>query len=105
VVTSVQSDGTAARLSCLMQLDDAEDIEQSPLLLADQLMAGLAREMRHIEYRQWVGAFQDKNSANWDGGKRLFCTQYGKWSVQSTQIESYFGHGLNRGRSARQFDT
>jgi hypothetical protein len=84
-----------------MQLDDAENIKRFALLLADQLMAGLAREMRHVDYRQRVGAFQDKNSANWDGGKGLFCTQYGKWAVQSTQIERYFGHGLNRGRSAR----
>jgi hypothetical protein len=84
-----------------MPLYDAENIKRFPLLLADQLMAGLAREMRHIDNCQWVGAFQDKNSANWDGGKRLFCTQYGKWAVQSTQIERYFGHGLNRGGSAR----
>ena len=64
-------------------LDYPKNVERSLLLMADQLMAGLAREMRHIDYGQRVGAFQDENSANWNDGKRLFCTQHGNRTVQS----------------------
>jgi hypothetical protein len=88
-----------------MHSNDSEDKDLPLLILRAESMTCLSYEVRHIDNRQRVGTFEDKNSAYWNGGDSLFCSQDGKRAAQTAQIEVCLGHSGRVPEIVRQFDT
>src|SRR5215470_12517088 len=74
-----------------MPLDDLEDVEIELALLssflADERMAGLVGEMRDIDHRQRISAFEHQRTADRHIAQGLFGAQHRLRAAQAAQVQ------------------